>query len=284
MLGRGHDVVVLHREDTLLQVAGSVMAEGDGHLAVCAKRGFGIAIVAFVRGPNHHVAIACGKEGAAACIGVFGGHGAVFGIVVDFEVYLCVLHWTAIGIGHQEVDTGGVGIVVDEVDLGDVAGAEHHLLRTVVVAEDAGVHKHRTRGGGIEPSQVEHGLGLTGSEEMPFAVGPCLHPCVVVVGMCPPGCVDLAGGDAYGAEGGHGKGALLSTTAIGRADGGKGRRGAAVGGLVGDALMAPVIHLEDGVGHRHPGHSLAQVGIAGGAEGVKCLVVHAQRKHEMEKQ
>ena len=219
ILGRGHDVERLHIEGGALAVGALMARQADVYLLVLAKGGLGVAVVAVVRGPYHHVAFTGREEGAALGVGVFGGHGAVFGVVVDFEVYACTLHGLTVSVGDEKVGASRGGIVVDEVDLGEVGGAQHHFFRTVVVAEGAGVHEHGARRGGVEPSQVKHSLGLAGAQKVPFAVGPGFHPGVVVVGVGPARRIDLPGGNARRPQRRHGQHRFLTAASHAAPDG-----------------------------------------------------------------
>ena len=219
MLGRWHDVDV---DSCQGQVVG-VVAESHGHQAVLAKRSLGEAEASALRGPDEHVAQSGREETAAIAVGLLRCHGVEFGIVVELVLHRSTGHLLSVGIHYLDVEACRGSIVVDDVDFGVAGRAAHHLFRTVVTAEHTCMHQHAAGGRSVEPAQVEHGLRLTGTEEIPFAVDPGFHPCVVVVGVGPAGRIDLACGDAHGAQRGHSERTLLATPARGCADGGQGR-------------------------------------------------------------
>ena len=99
--------------------------------------------------------------------------------------------------------------------------------------------------------------------------------------MSPARCIDLPGRDGHRSQGSHQQRRLLTTAAISRADGGQRTAGAGIAGTIGDMLVTPVVHLEDGLLHRHalqPGLQLAE---EDRAAGVERLIVHADGHYEM---
>ena len=152
-------------------------------------------------------------------------------------------------VAHGDGDVAGGSIVAEEVELAVEGGLLDHLLVAMVAAKGLAVDHEAAGAGHGKPAHVELGVGFAGTEELPltafaFGVGnPHFDPCVVVVAMGPAGGVALAGGDAHSAQGGDGKGALLTAAAKGGAHGGQGGTGAAVGGTVCHMLVAPVVDL-----------------------------------------
>ena len=116
-----------------------------------------------------------------------------------------------------------------------------------------------------------------------MSVGPSLHPRMVVVGMGPTRRIDLAGRNADGTQGSHGKGALLATTARGGTHGSHRSGRAGVGRLIGHMLMAPMVDLEDGLLHAQPLDAVLQFVIIDDTEAVQILVVDTNGKDEMAK-
>ena len=145
--------------------------------------------------------------------------------------------------------------MVDKVDLRIVRALEHDLLRTVVAAEDLRMHEHCAGGGGVEPPQVQHRLRFAGADKMPLTVGPGLHPGVVVIRMGPARGIDLTGRDTHAAECRHAEGGLLPASAQGIAHRGQRTACPGVGRLIGHLLVAPVVHLQDGLRHGHSLHA-----------------------------
>ena len=255
LLWRRHNVKGITITESLAHPA----IQANRYLLVLAKRCFGKAISSVLRSPNHHVALACREEGLAIGIRILGHHAAKLCVVVYLEVHSRPIHWLASLIHNIEVDAGGRGIVVDEIDFGIVGGAQHHLLGTIVVAERLGVHQHATRYGGVKPCQVEHSLWFASPKKVPLAVCPSLHPSVVVIGMSPTWGVNLACRDAYRSQRSYGKSTLLATSSEGRTNSGERSRGAGIGRLIGNTLVAPMVHLQDGILHAHPLHSFLQL-------------------------
>ena len=105
---------------------------------------------------------------------------------------------------------------------------------------------------------------------------------MVVVSMGPTRRIDLTRGNAHGPKGGDTKGRFLSATANCRAHRRKGRMCAAVGGLIGDFFMTPVVYFHDCVFHRHPFDAIFQFIIENFPVIVKILVVYSEGYDEME--
>ena len=76
----------------------------------------------------------------ALCVGVLRYCREKFSVVVNLELDTCVLHRLAFAVLDVEVYRSNWRIVRREVDFCEVACAQHHLLRTVIVAESACVH------------------------------------------------------------------------------------------------------------------------------------------------
>ena len=232
-----------------------MVREPNRNRLVLAKRGLCPAIPAVFRGPYEHVALAGSEERAAFFVGIF-RHGTVkFGIVVDFEIHACPADGLPLAIDDAEIYAPRRTVVVDEVDFREIIGAQHHFLGAVVVAKGSCVHQQGARGRRVEPPEIQHGLGLAGSHEIPLAVGPGLHPGVVIVGVGPARRIDLSRRNADAAQGGHGEGRFLATASDGRLHAGQGRKCAPVARLVGHALVAPVVHLQNRLLHRHSAHA-----------------------------
>ena len=177
--------------------------------------------------------------------------------------------------------------MAEEVQLAVEGGLLDNLFVAMIAAKGFAMHHEAAGRRHGEPAHVELRVGLTGTEELPFAafavgVGyPDFDPGVVVVAVRPTGCVALAGGDAHGAEGSDGKGALLTAAAQGGAHGGKGCRGAAVGSTVGHMLVAPVVDLEGGLLHGETFDAVFQLAVEGHAGGIEVFIIDAIDENEM---
>ena len=177
--------------------------------------------------------------------------------------------------------------MAEKVELAVKGSLLDHLFVAVVTAKGLAVHHEAAGGRHGEPAHVELGVRLTGTEELPFAalsvrIGhPYFDPGMVVIAVCPTGGVALAGRDAHRAEGGDGKGALLTAAAQRSAQGGERCRGAAVGGTVGHMLVAPVVHLEGSLFHGHALHTLFKLMEHILASSVEVLVIDTVYQHKM---
>ena len=225
------------------------MLERDGDGFVFAKRCLAVAIHAVFRSPHHHVAHAGGEECGTLLIGVFVHSGVEFAIIVDFKFHQSIFHRAVLGVNHLEIDAGCGAIVVNQIDFGVVAGAQHHLFGSTIVAECTGVHQHGARGRSVEPAEVENGFGLASAEEVPLSIGPSLHPRMVVVGVCPSWGIYLACWNAHRAQSRHGECAFLAASPDSRFLASHWRKRARIRWLIGDMLVAPVVHLQNGVFH-----------------------------------
>ena len=232
-------------------------------------------------GPHEHIAETSGEGRTAVGVGVLGHGGIELRGIVDAEIDPGALDGFPFGGNDLEGDLPGLGVVFNQVDLGVARGAEDHFLRTVVLAEHLGMREHRAGGGRVEPAQVQHWFRLAGAQEPPLAVGPGLHPGVVAFRMGPARSVHLTGRDAHATECGHAEGRLFAAAAQGVLDRRQGRVRAPVGRLVGHLLMAPVVHFQDGLLHRHPLHAGLQLVIEHEPRGIEVLVVGSQGQHEM---
>ena len=141
--------------------------------------------------------------------------------------------------------------------------------------------EHRPGRGGVEPAEVQHRFGFAGADEHPLSVGPGLHPGVVAFRVGPARRIDLAGRNAHGTERGDAEGRFFPASAQAVLYRGQGRMGAAVGGLVGHLLVAPVVHFQDGLLHGQALHPRFQFVIKDQPGGIQVLVVGPEGQHEM---
>ena len=174
-----------------------------------------------------------------------------------------------------------MGVALDDIDLGVGRRAADDGLGPVVAPEGLGMDEHRAGHGGIEPRQIQHGLRLASAEEVPAAIDPSLDPSMVVIRMRPAWRIDLAGGDAYGAQGGHQECRFLAAASRRRGKGTEWRGGTRVAGVVSHVLVAPVVDLKNGLTEAKPTHTIPQLGVASGAEVVERLIIDAQGQDEV---
>ena len=140
MLGWWHDVDG-SRAHVFLAEGFVVEREANGDQFVFAERSLCIAVPAILRSPHEHVAATGCEEGTALLVGVFRHGGVELGIVINLEIDACAIHGTSLSVNDAEVGAPRRAVVVDEVDFCEVRCAQHHLFRTVVVAECTGVHE-----------------------------------------------------------------------------------------------------------------------------------------------
>ncbi len=203
------------------------------------------------------------------------------GIIVQFEIEQSVSHRVSLPVDHPDCRARHGSIIGRHVDLRIAGCTGDNILRAVISAEYSRVHQHTARGRTVEPPEIQCRFRLAGTEKIPAAVCPGLHPGMIVVRMGPTRRIDLTGRNAHGPQRGNRKRGLLTTTARSRTHRGQRRRSAGVRGAVGHILVAPVVHFQHGIVHGKPGHPLSQLFIADRPEGIEVLVVDAHRQHEM---
>ena len=277
----------LHTNGRGILVSGIVLKH-YGSFLIFAEAHLGKAKGMAQRGPYQHISQAGAGESAALGVRVLGHGGIELGVIVDAEIHARTCYGLAgVFVGglrrphHLEVYPGRLGVIVNEVHLGEIGAFQHHFLGAIVFTEHLGVHEHGAGSGGVEPAQIQHRLRLARADEMPFAVGPGFYPGVVIVRVGPARRVHLAGGDAHGAQGGHAEGGLLSASAQGIFHQIQRGGGAGVGRLVSHLLMAPVVHLQDGLFHGKALHAGFQFLIEHHAGAVQLFVVHAKGQHKV---
>ena len=275
---RRHDVQIDGKRGTRLFI------ELHLQLTVLAEREFGKACLSAFRCPHQHIALAGSQRGLAFGIGLLAGYGIKFGIVIEFELDNGIGHRLASGVYYLHHGTGCRGVIVYHIDFRIAIGHGHYFFGAFVASEHLGVHQHSPAGWGVEPSQVEYGLGLAGSQEVPLAVSPGLYPGMIVVGVRPTGRIDLTRRYAYRTQSGHQQGRLFAATAISRTDSSHRRTGAGIAWLIDGLLVTPVVHFEDGVVQRKLLHAVFQFLIKYDTCTVQMLVVHPRRKHKVTEQ
>ncbi|CDD32087.1 uncharacterized protein BN762_02230 [Bacteroides sp. CAG:714] len=221
----------------------------DHHVLVFAERYFLDAVLAVGGSENQHVSQSGRQRSVSAFVAGSFGYGEVFGIVVYLELDVGAAYRLLVFIDNGNVHLGAGGIVVDDVDFGEVGSLLHHVFRSVVSAEYLGVHQHTAAGGSVEPAQIQYRFRFAGTQEMPLSVYPGFYPGVVVVGVCPARCIYLACRNTYRTQCGYQEGGFLAATAVGSLDCSHRGAGTDIGRLVYHLFMAPVVHLQYGIEH-----------------------------------
>ena len=158
-----------------------------------------------MRGPRKQRAKACRKRSITVLIAHTGSCGEKLCIVIYFILNSCRDRVT-LAIYHAHRNGGYRSVVSCYVYLGVTRCASHNLLGAVIVTKSLGVHQHTTRSRSVEPSKVEHGLGLAGTKKVPLTIYPSLHPSVVIVGVSPTRGIYLTSRDTHGTQSGDGEG------------------------------------------------------------------------------
>ena len=139
MLNGWHDVDFVECGVSLHAV---VSVELDIDLAVFAEGHLAVAIPAILAGPHEHISLASRQRGDAFVVGNLGGGRIEFAVIVDAELHSGTLDGFTLLVDHFHSSGCSGGIVADEVDFGEIAGAGHHFLGTIVIAKGTGVHQH----------------------------------------------------------------------------------------------------------------------------------------------
>ena len=235
----------------------------DLNLCVLAERDLGIAILAVLRGPGHHIPHPGGQECTPLSVSVFGKRRIELSIVVDLEINQGAVNRGTILINYSEINTVGLGVIVNQIDFREVRPDHNLLFRAVIVSENPCVHQQSTAGRRIEPPQIKDRLRLTGTKEVPITVSPSLNPGVVVIRVRPTRGVNLTGRDSHSPKSRHSECGLLTATPQRTSHRGKRGQGTSVGWLVGQFLVTPMIHFQNGILHIHTLHTWLQLTVEG---------------------
>ena len=138
----------------------------------------------------------------AVLVGGFCDDSAELGVVVNLELHRQVGLRLAVFVHYRKSGFSRFTVVVDHIDFGEIFVSADNFFRAVIVAKYPCVKEQGARCRLVEPTQIEYGLWLAGTEEMPMSIHVSLYPSVVVITMCPTGRIDLSCRDANGAQGG----------------------------------------------------------------------------------
>ncbi len=203
--GRRHD----HQA---LRFLGMGVRQGDHHEGVPAERNLGIAVQPVFGRPGQHVAETGGKKGPPLRVRILGEGGIKFRVIVNLERYQGAIYRLSSLIHHLKINSRGPGVMISQIDLGEVRPLHDFLFRPVVFSENSGVHQHAATGRGIEPSQIQNRLRFAGAQKIPLPVRPGLYPSMVVIRMGPTGGVDLASGNSHRPQGRDREGRFFSAS------------------------------------------------------------------------
>ena len=248
---------------------------------VLAERQFGIAELSVFGGPYQHVAFASRQGSFSLFITLFPGHSIELRIIIEFELHTGIRCRIALPIRYRNGGLGCRCIVTDYIDFRISRSDGHHFLRSFITSEDLGMHQHTATGRSIEPAKVEYRFRFAGSKKIPFPVCPCFYPRMIVVRMRPPGGVDLTGRNAHRTQGGNQQGRFLTTTPVCRAYRCQRRTGTGIGGSIDSLLVAPVVHLQNGIIKGQRLDTILQFFVKHYPCTIQMLIVHPHRKHEM---
>ena len=253
-------------------------------LMVLAERQCGIAELSVFRCPYQHVAFTGCQRSLSLRIGPLPGYGIKLSIIVEFELHTSIGHRLALPVRYRNRGLGRRCIVTDYIDFRIIGSDGHHFFHSFITSENFGMHQHAAAGRSIEPTKVEYRFGFAGSKKIPFPVCPCFYPRMIVVGMRPPGCVDLTSRDTHRTQGGNQQGRFLATTPVCRAYRCQRRTGTGIGGSIDSLLVAPVVHLQNGIIEGQRLDTILQFFVKHYPCTVQMLIVDPHRKYKMTKQ
>ena len=248
---------------------------------VLTERQFGIAEFSVFGSPYQHVTLTGRQKSLSLCIGLLPGYSIELRIIIEFELHTSIRHRISMSVHDRNCGLGRRCIVTDYIDFRISRSDRHHFLRSFITSEDLGMHQHTTTGRSIEPTKVEYRFRFAGSKKIPFPVCPCFYPRMIVVRMRPPGGVDLTGRDTHRTQGGNQQGRFLATTPVCRAHRCQRRTGTGIGGSIDSLLVAPVVHLQNGIIEGQRLDTILQFFVKHYPCTVQMLIVHPHRKHEM---
>ena len=251
---------------------------------VLTERQFGIAEFSVFGSPYQHVTLTGRQKSLSLCIGLLPGYSIELRIIIELELHTSIRHRISMSVHDRNCGLSRRCIVTDYIDFRISRSDRHHFLRSFITSEDLGMHQHTATGRSIEPTKVEYRFGFAGSKKIPFPVRPCFYPCMIVVGMRPPGCVDLTSRDTHRTQGGNQQGRFLATTPVCRAYRCQRRTGTGIGGSIDSLLVAPVVHLQNGIIEGQRLDTILQFFVKHYPCTVQMLIVDPHRKYKMTKQ
>ena len=187
-LGWRHNIH-LHRcfvTDTLIK--------HDLYIIILSRSKLSITELAILRGPGNHIAVSGGERCATLVVALLCSSRVEFCVVINFKLHRC-LYGSATLIYYLNCGCCNRCIVGCYINLGEAGGARYNLLGSIVFSESISMHQHSTRSGSIEPSEIKHRFGLTGTQEIPLTIDPGLDPSVIIVGVRPTGSIHLTSRD-----------------------------------------------------------------------------------------
>ena len=143
------------------------------------------------------------------------------------------------------------------------------------------MHQHSPACWSIEPCEIKHRLGLTGTKETPLPVNPGLNPGMIAVGVSPTRGIYLTSRNTNCTQGSNKKSRFLSATAICGLYRSKRRTCSSVRWHIYCLLMAPVVYLKHCFTHAHILDARGQFLKENIARAVQILIVHPDREHKM---
>ena len=169
-----------------------------GDLLILSIRHFCKAESSVLGGIDHHVPESGCQPGASFRIGFLICDIGEGRIVIYLEINLGTLNRSSVFRHNSDDDLSRLrSIVLYHVDLRIIRILLHDFLRSVISADDIGVHEHSAAAGSIEPREIQNRLRLTGTQEAPFTIHPGLHPGMIAVGVGPARRIDLTCRDTY---------------------------------------------------------------------------------------
>ena len=230
----------------------------------------------------HHIAMTCRKTADSFRISIAIGNAAELRIVIYLKIHLCSLDRVAFCVKDLYLEGSRLRcIIADNINFGEVRSFTHDLLRTVISAEDIGMHEHSATCRSIEPTQIKNRLRLTCTEETPLTIHPSFYPGMVAVCMGPSRSIYLTCRNSNCSKGRYEQSRFLTTTAISCLYCCQRRTCTSVRRHIDSLFMAPVIDFKHSVLHGHILYSRSKLCIEYVTCRIQILIIDTHRKHKM---
>ena len=178
------------------KVVGRLMSELYRDQAVCGKVGFLEGKGGGGADPYQHISQAGCESCTPVPVGLLACYGEEFSVVIELEFHGGIRYGLTDGVDYGNGQPTSGSVVVYHVDFRECVLPDYEFFRSVVVSEHFGVHEHSSRCTLVEPPHIQDRFRFAGSEKPPLSVCPSFHPGVIVIRVCPSGCVDLSGWNA----------------------------------------------------------------------------------------
>ena len=251
------------------------------HFIVLTKRYLSVTELTILWSPYQHVTLTSRQECLAFCIRLLVGYGIEFSIVVYLKFYLRISNRLVGCINHLNGSACKRSIVTNDIDFCEVSVLVHDFFRTIVTAENLGVHQHTTRSRCVEPSEVQYRFRFTSTQEVPLAIYPSFYPSVIVIGMCPTWSIHLTSWNTYRTESSYGESWFFTTTSVCSLYRSQRRAGTSIRRSINHLFMTPVVHFQYRIVQRKILNSILQFFIKHLTAIIQIFIVHTNRKYKV---